>query len=152
MFCVSARTVAENFRRGAHGARAARRGTCIRVWRVQGMLDAIIPALKHRITLELRSEACVLHSFFVIFLPCCTESIIMGYPNGGKFKKKEKQEKRYTFAFCVSTRTVKENFGRGAHGARAAHRDTCIRVWRVQGMSDAIIRALNHRIPLELRS
>ena len=100
-FCVSARTVAENFRRGAHGARAARRGTCIRVWRVQGMSDAIIPALKHRIPSELRSEACVLHSFFVIFLPHYMKSIIMGYPNGGKFKKKEKQEKRYTFALSV---------------------------------------------------
>ena len=76
----------------------------------------------------------------------------MGYPNGGKFKKKEKQEKRYTFAFCVSARTVAENFRRGAHGARAARRGTCIRVWRVQGMSDAIIPALKHRIPLKLRS
>ena len=76
----------------------------------------------------------------------------MGYPNGGKFKKKEKLEKRYTFAFCVSARTVKENFGRGAHGAGAARRGSCIRVWRVQGMSDAIIPALKHRIPSELRS
>ena len=76
----------------------------------------------------------------------------MGYPNGGKFKKKEKQEKRYTFAFCVSARTVAENFGCGAHGAQAAHRGTCIRVWRVQGMSDVIIPVLNHWIPLELRS
>ena len=76
----------------------------------------------------------------------------MGHPNGGKFKKKEKQEKRYTFAFCVSARTVAENFGRGAHGARAARRGTCIRVWRVQGMSDVIIPARKHRNPSEIRS
>ena len=76
----------------------------------------------------------------------------MGNPNGGKFKKKEKQEKRYTFAFCVSARTVKENFGHGAHRARAARRGTCIRVWRVQGMLDAIILALKHHIPSEIRS
>ena len=76
----------------------------------------------------------------------------MGYPNGGKFKKKEKQEKRYTFAFCVSARTVKQNFVCGAHGARAARRGTCIRVWRVQGVSDAIIPALKHRIPSEIQS
>ena len=50
----------------------------------------------------------------------------MGHPNGGKFKKKEKQEKRYTFAFFVSARTVKENFVCAAHGARAARRGTCI--------------------------
>ena len=76
----------------------------------------------------------------------------MGYPNGGKFEKKEKLEKRYTFAFCVSARTVKENFVRGAHGARAARRGTGIRLWRVQGMSDAIIPALKHWIPSELQS
>ena len=92
----------------------------------------------------------MLHSFFVIFLPRCTESIIMVYPNGGKFKKKEKQEKMCTFAFYVSACTLAENFGRRAHGARAARRGTCIRVWRVQGMLDAIIHALKHRIPSEL--
>ena len=80
------------------------------------------------------------------------ESIIMGYPNGGKFKKKEKQEKMCTFAFCVSARTVAENFGCGAHVPRAARRGTCIRVWRVQGMWDAIVPALKHRVPSELRS
>ena len=35
----------------------------------------------------------MLLSFFVIFLPRYTESIIMGYPNGGKFKKKENKIK-----------------------------------------------------------
>ena len=94
----------------------------------------------------------MLHSFLVIFFASRTESIIMGYPNGGKFKKKEKQEKRCTFTFCVSARTMAENFRLGAHGARAARRGTCIRVWRVQGMSDVIIPARKHRNPSEIRS
>ena len=67
---------------------------------------------------DLLGSPCVAFLFGDFFLPRCTESIIMGYPNGGKFKKKEKLEKRYTFAFCVSARTVAENFGHGARAAR----------------------------------
>ena len=76
----------------------------------------------------------------------------MVYPNGGKFKKEEKQEKMCTFAFCESARTLAENFGCRAHGVQVARRGMCIRVWRVQGVSDPIVPALKQRIPSEIRS
>ena len=38
----------------------------------------------------------------------------MGYPNGAKFKKKEKLEKVYFRVLCICANRD-ENFGRGAH-------------------------------------
>jgi hypothetical protein len=37
------------------------------------------------------------------------------------------EEEMHTFAFWLHTRTVAGNSVRGAHGARAARRGTCIR-------------------------
>ena len=59
---------------------------------------------------------------FVIFLPRCTESIIMGHPNGGKFKKGENKKKGVLSSFVYPREPWRRTSDAGLRGSGGASR------------------------------